>query len=257
MPLVTFTEDDQLGKIVIDNPPVNLFSLDALADLRSAIDAAARSDIRAVLVRAEGTDFSAGADVSVFNGLDDARASELEATVLSLIVAIEALPVPALALIQGQCYAGALEVCLACDLIWAAEGSQIGQIEALAGGIPYAGGTQRIASRIGAARAAEMVLTGAVLPPETLASWGLINRVLPADRLTEEGHTFARALAKGPTRAHATTKRVLHAWRSGGVTAADGLTRSEGPAIMLSQDLQDGLASLVRDGLGHATFHNR
>ena len=116
MPLVTFTEDDQLGKIVIDNPPVNLFSLDALADLRSAIDAAARSDIRAVLVRAEGTDFSAGADVSVFNGLDDARASELEATVLSLIVAIEALPVPALALIQGQCYAGALEVPVATPL---------------------------------------------------------------------------------------------------------------------------------------------
>jgi hypothetical protein len=46
------------------------------------------------------------------------------------------LPVPVLALIQGRCYAGALEVCLACDLIWAAEGSQIGQIEAVADGIP-------------------------------------------------------------------------------------------------------------------------
>ena len=188
--------------------------------------------------------------MSIFVGLDEARAAELETTVISLIAAIEDLPVPALALIHGQCYAGALEVCLSCDLIWAAEGSQIGQIEAVAGSIPYAGGTQRIASRIGAGRAAEMVLTAAILPPETLASWGLINRVVPANRLTEEGSAFARGLAGGPTRAHATTKRVLHAWRSGGVSAADRVTRAEGPAVMLSEDLRDGIASLQRDGPG-------
>src|SRR5207302_9987573 len=143
-------------------------------------------DIRAVLVRAEGNDCSAGADISVFTGLDQAGAIELEETVLSLIAAIEGLPVPALALIQGQCYAGALEVCLACDLIWATEGSQIGQIEAVAGGIPYAGGTQRLATRVGAGRAAERVVTASVLPPETLASWGASNHVAPPERLVEQ-----------------------------------------------------------------------
>jgi enoyl-CoA hydratase len=257
MPLVTFRRNDQLGEIVIDSPPLNLFSGELLADLRAAVNEAADGDIRALLLRAEGSDFSAGAEVTVFTGLDQAQATELERTVLSLIGAIEDLPVPALALIHGQCYAGALEVCLACDLIWAAEGSQIGQIEALAGGIPYAGGTQRIASRIGAGRAAEMVFTAAILPPETLAAWGLVNRVVPADRLTGEGRAFAQSLASGPTRAHAATKRVLHAWRSGGVAAADRVTHAEGPAVMLSQDLQDGVASLQRYGPGHATFHNR
>ena len=257
MAVVTFKKDEQLGEIVIDNPPLNLFNQALLTDLRSAVVQAARSDVRAVLVRAEGNDFSAGADVSIFAGLDEARANDLEATVISLIAAIEALPVPTVALIQGQCYAGALEVCLACDLIWAASGSQIGQIEAVAGGIPYAGGTQRLASRIGVARAAEMVFTAAVLPPETLASWGLINRVVPANRIADEGRDFARRLSRGPTRAHSTTKRVLHAWRTGGVGAADVVTRAEGPAIMLSEDLRDGLASLVRDGVGHATFRNK
>ena len=208
-------------------------------------------------MRAEGDDFSAGADASVFTGIDEAEAGELRTTVLSLIAAFEDLTVPALALIHGQCYAGALEVCLACDLIWAAEGSQIGQIEAVAGGMTYGGGTQRIASRIGAARAAEMVFTAAILPPETLAVWGLINRVVPADRLPEEGRAFAQSLASGPTRAHAATKRMLHAWRSGGVAAADRVTLAEGPAVMLSEDLQDGIASLQRSGVGHATFHGR
>jgi hypothetical protein len=50
---------------------------------------------------------------------------------------------------------------------------------------------------------------------------------------------------------------VLHAWRSGGVAAADAVTRAEGPNIMMSEDLRDGLSSLARDGIGHATFHNR
>jgi enoyl-CoA hydratase/carnithine racemase len=102
-----------------------------------------------------------------------------------------------------------------------------------------------------------MVLTAAILPPETLASWGLINRVLPADRLDGEGRTFAQSLASGPTRAHAVTKRVLHAWRSGGVAAADEITHAEGPAVMLSEDTQEGMVSLQRHGPGRADFNNR
>jgi enoyl-CoA hydratase len=257
MPLATFQQNDRLGEIVIDSPPLNLFSLGLLADLRAAVDEAAASDIRALLLRAEGEDFSAGADVSVFIGLDEAQASDLSSTVLSLVGAIEDLPVPTLALIHGQCYAGALETCLACDLIWAADGSRIGQIEAVAGSITYAGGTQRIASRIGAGRAAEMVFTAAILPPETLANWGIINRVLPAENLSDEGRAFAQGLASGPTRAHAATKRMIHAWRSGGVAAADAVTHAEGPVIMRSQDVQDGLVSLQQYGPGHATFNGR
>ena len=257
MPLATFQHDDHLGEIVIDSPPQNLYNAQLLADLRAAVDEAAGSDIRALLLRAEGDDFSAGAELTVFIGIDENQARELSSTVLSLIGAIEDLPVPTLALIHGQCYAGALETCLACDLIWAAEGSQIGQIEAVAGSITYAGGTQRIASRIGVARAAEMVFTAAILPPEILASWGLINRIVPASGLTSEARAFAQTLAHGPTRAYAAAKRMLHAWRSGGVAAADAVTHAEGPVVMRSQDVQDGLVSLQQYGPGHAVFNNR
>jgi enoyl-CoA hydratase/carnithine racemase len=255
MPLVTFQRNGGLGEIVIDNPPQNLFSDGLLSDLRDSVDGAARSDVRAVLLRAAGDDFSAGADVSIFSDIGKAEAAELAATVISLIGAIEDLRVPTVALINGQCYAGALEVCLSCDLIWAAEGSQIGQIEAIAGGIPYAGGTQRLASRAG--RATEMVFTAAIFPPETLASWGLVNRVTRADRLVEEGRAFAENLANGPTRAYATTKHLIHTWRSGGVAEADRVNLTDGPDVMLSQDLKDGIASLLSDGPGHATFHGR
>ena len=72
-----------------------------------------------------------------------------------------------------------------------------------------------------------MVFTASILAPETLASWGLINPVIAADSLVGEGRAYAEALARGPTLAHATTKRMLHAWRSGGVAAADRVAHAE------------------------------
>jgi enoyl-CoA hydratase/carnithine racemase len=75
MPLVTFRRSDRLGDIVIDSPPLNLFSGGLLADSREAVGEAADSDIRALLLRAEGADFSAGADVSVYIGLDETQAA--------------------------------------------------------------------------------------------------------------------------------------------------------------------------------------
>jgi enoyl-CoA hydratase/carnithine racemase len=257
MSLATFTQDGDLGEIIIDSPPLNLLG-DALIDgLRDAVEEAAGAEIRALLLRAEGKVFSGGADVAVFAGLAHADAASLMARALSLIAAIEAVPVPTVALIHGRCFAGALEVTLACDLIWAAEGTQIGQLEAVIGAFPFAGGVQRLASRIGAARTAEMVFGARVYSAEDLAAWGLVGRVLPEERLAAEGRAFTAHLANGPTLAHRATKRILHAWRSGGIAEADELTRAEGPAVILSQDLQRGVEALQRSGPGHATFAGR
>src|SRR5258708_9210576 len=124
MPLATFQQDDHLGEIVIDSPPQNLYGAQLLADLRAAVDEAAGSDIRALLLRAEGDDFSAGAELAVFIGIDEAQARQLSSTVISLIGAIEDLPVPTLALIHGQCDAGALDACLPCYPTWAPASTQ-------------------------------------------------------------------------------------------------------------------------------------
>ena len=253
---VRFEHHDQVGEIVLDNPPLNLFNQELIDDLHTAVTQAAGSDIRALLVRADGAAFSAGADVSIFAGVDETQATELIDRVLALIDAIEAVPVPAVALVHGRCFAGALEVALACDLIWAAAGTQIGQLEALIGGIPFAGGTQRLAARIGSARAAEMVYSAGIYPAEQLADWGLITRITQPDALIDEGRAFAAQVAAGPTQAHTATKATLRAWRSGGVHAADAVTRAQGPRVILSHDLQDGIASLQKSGPGHAQFRN-
>jgi enoyl-CoA hydratase/carnithine racemase len=101
MPAAAFELYDQLGEIVIDNPPGNLFSKDLIADLRTAAERAAASEARAVLLRAEGDAFSAGADVSIFTGLDQAEAEALMSAALSLIAAIEEIPVPTLTVVAS------------------------------------------------------------------------------------------------------------------------------------------------------------
>lgn len=255
---VTFRQTDNLGEIVIDNPPQNVLDADMFVQLANAVAQAAASDFRALLIRAEGDDFSVGPDPSVFFDLDETTAPGYAAQILGFFQSVEAIPVPTVALIQGQCYTGALELCLACDIIWAAAGAQIGQIEALAGGMPYGGGTQRIASRVGAARAAEMVMTAPVLSAETLAAYGLVNRVLPKADLAREGRALAQSLADGPTLAHIRTKRLIRAWRSGGVAAADALLPELGPTVMLSEDLQNGTRKLQSEGWSAVqTFHGR
>src|SRR5882757_6760713 len=193
----TFAQDGALGEIVIDSPPLNLFDDALIGGLLDAVEEAAGADIRALLVRAEGEVFSGGADVAVFAGLDEAEAASLMTRALSLIGAIEAVPVPAVALIHGRCFAGALEVALACDVIWAAERTQIGPLEAVIGAFPFAGGAQRLASRIGTARTAEMVFGAQVYSAQDLAAWGLIGRVLPQARLAADGRAFVAQLANG------------------------------------------------------------
>ena len=94
---------------------------------------------------------SAGVDVHVFDGLDAAGADALTARLMTFAHAIEDLPLPTLAVAHGLCLTAALELSLACDLLWAGEGVQFGLVEAVVGITPLMGGTQRMAERAGAA----------------------------------------------------------------------------------------------------------
>ena len=86
------------------------------------------------------------------------------------------------------------------------------------------GGTQRMAERAGTARAREFVMTGRLYDAQTLHTWGVVNRVLPAGALLEKARRFAAELAAGPTVAHAATKTVVRAQADHGTRGADART---------------------------------
>ena len=252
-----FRLEGQVGEIVIADPPLNLFGLELLRDLESATVEARDSAARAILVRAEGDNFSAGANVEMFLGRDEAAARELLEGFMQAIRRFAEIAVPTVAAVQGLCLAAGLEVALTCDLIWAAEGAQLGLVEAVIGATPFGGGTQRLVARAGAGRAAEAVLSARAYPAQTMLEWGVVSRVVPAEDLREKAHAFARRLADGPTLAHAATKRMIRLAVDEGVEAADAALPEAGARVMASADLQNGARTLLEKGPGQANFEGR
>jgi enoyl-CoA hydratase len=247
--------DGDLGVLVIDHEPLNLFDAQMVRDILSALDEA--ESCRALLVRAEGRYFTGGVDVNVFNGLSQEQAARLTTDLLSLTHRIEGLPMPTLASVHGLCLTAGLELVLACDMIWASESARFGLVEAVIGLTPLMGGTQRIAERAGPARARELVMTGALYDAETLERWNVINRVLPDAELAEKSLRFAQRLAEGPTRAHHATKRVVRAFLEDGVSAADERTAGIGAPLFETEDLQAAVVSFLDEGPGKARFEGR
>ena len=249
-----FTLEGDVGEIVIADPPLNLFGLELARDLARAVEEARDSAARAVLLRAEGDSFSAGANVEIFLGRGEAAARELIEEFMPAIRRFAEIEVPTVAAVQGLCLAAGLEVALSCDLIWAAQGAQLGLVEAVIGATPFGGGTQRLVARAGAGRAAEAVLTARPYPAETMRDWGVVNRVVAPDDLHEKARAFVGRLAAGPTIAHAATKRMIRLTVDEGVAAADAALPEVGATVMASDDLQNGARTLLEKGPGQATF---
>jgi enoyl-CoA hydratase/carnithine racemase len=252
-----FSLDGAVGEIAISDPPLNLFGLELSRDLASAAAEARDSDARAILVRAEGDNFSAGANVEMFLDRDEAAARELIEEFMPAIRNFAAIDVPTVAAVQGLCLAAGLEVALSCDLIWAAEGSQLGLVEGVIGATPFGGGTQRLVARAGAGRAAEAVLSARTYSAETMLDWGVVNRMVPGPELLEKTRSFVERLAAGPTLAHAATKRMIRLAVDEGVQAADQALPEAGAKVMASEDLQNGARTLLEKGPGNAIFEGR
>jgi enoyl-CoA hydratase len=249
--------DGPLAVIVIDDPPLNLFGETLVRALGTAIDEVAASDARALVIRAEGTVFSGGADVKGFQGLSANGGAELFETGLGIIHRLEALPIPTVAAVHALCLTAGLELSLGCDMIWAAQSAQFGLVERVVGLTPAWGGTQRFAERAGPARAKEFVMTGRLFDAATLERWNILNRVLPDDEIVPKTLKFGMDLATGPTRAHAATKEIVRAVREGGVPEADRRTPSQVGPLFESEDLRGAVESFLEQGPGKATFEGR
>ena len=254
---VRLERDGDVAVLILHDPPLNLFGVDAFRSLNECLDEVEGSDARAMVWRAEGDVFTGGADVNVFEQADPSEGPEMFRPLLGGVQRIEALPIPTLALVHGLCLTAGLEVSLGCDMIWATESAQFGLVEAVVGLTPGAGGTQRMAERAGPARAREFVMTGGLYDAATLERWNVVNRVVGDDELLEKGMRFAHRLAAGPTKAHAATKEVVRAFCRGGVEEADRATADAAGRLFETEDLQNAVKSFLAEGPGKATFEGR
>ncbi|MGW0245147.1 enoyl-CoA hydratase/isomerase family protein [Nocardia goodfellowii] len=246
----------EIAVLTLANPPLNLFDqamLDALvADLA---ELTARPP-RAVLIRAEGKLVSGGVDVHVFDGLSVEQGAGLWRELFAQIIhPLEALPCPLVFAAHGLTLTAAFEMALACDIILAAPKARFGLVETVVGLTPSMGGPQRLAERAGSGRAREFVMTGDLYDAATMADWGVVNAV--HDDVDTAARQLAHRLAQGPTKAHAATKEIIGAWRSGGVAHADSVTPEVSGALFATEDLKGAVRSFLEVGPGKATYTGR
>jgi enoyl-CoA hydratase len=116
-----------------------------------------------------------------------------------------------IAAINGWALGGGCEIALACDIRIASEKAQIGQTEVRVGIMPGYGGNVRLMRLIGAGRAKEMIYTGRIVNAAEAERIGLVNRVVPHERLMEETLTMARQIAQGPASVHSAKQAMFHA----------------------------------------------
>ena len=177
---------------------MNSLNWDVVAGLEQAMDEAeTTAAVRALVLTGAGRAFCAGADLSLIEGSEAEPGSFerfLEA-VGETMGRLERLPLPTIAAINGHALAGGLELVLCCDLAIAAAGAKIGDAHANYGLLPGGGATVRLPRRVGPALAKQLMFTGAFLEAGELRHSGLLNDVVPAERLVPAVDELVAAIA--------------------------------------------------------------
>jgi enoyl-CoA hydratase/3-hydroxyacyl-CoA dehydrogenase len=241
---------DRVARIVLDRPhQLNTVTPEVLEEFEAALDRVEADDeVRALVVAGEGDRaFSAGADAAGMAGdADSAQAVELSRKGQEAWGRLEELAVPVVAAVDGFALGGGMELAACADVRVASERSTFGQPERDLGILPGWGGTQRLSPIIGEGRAREVVLTGDHYDPETMADYGFVNEVVPADDLMQTALDLAEDLAAGPPLAQEYIKRAFLAGRDDTEAGLEVEAQAFGH-VVTSEDFLEGVSKMGSD----------
>ncbi|MDD2201144.1 MAG: enoyl-CoA hydratase-related protein [Firmicutes bacterium] len=204
--------DDGIAIITISRPAsLNALNSSVLAELDSAIAEVRESPAaRALIITGEGSKaFVAGADIGEMADLTPDEAVAFSRRGQAVFSAIEHLPIPTIAAVNGYALGGGCELALACDIRISSENARFGQPEVGLGIIPGFGGTVRLPLAIGRSRAAYMILTGKLVSAKEAHEMGLVAEVVPLESLPSRAEELARELGAKSYVAVAYAKRML------------------------------------------------
>ncbi len=190
--------------------------------------------------------FSAGADITNFQKSTQQQRVMTVLHAHEILLKIERTPKVFVAAIAGHALGGGLEIALACDFRFAAEGEyRLGVPEVNLGLLPGNGGTQRLTRLIGRTRALDMLLSGAPVGPARALELGLVDRVVAADRLLDESSAYVAKLAQGPALAIGNIKVAAKIGADLPLEGALALEREAVWRLFMSEDAAEGMAAFA------------
>lgn len=200
--------DGGVTRITIDRPKVlNALDEATLRELEVAVGALPDATRVVILTGAGEKAFVAGADISAMVDFTPAEAERFSRLGHRVMDAIEGLDVPVIAAVNGFALGGGCELMLACDFAIASDNARIGLPEVSLGVTPGFGGTVRLHTRVGPARAKQLLFSGKHVRAEEALRIGLVNEVVPQAELAARVETIATTIAKNAPRALTWAKR--------------------------------------------------
>jgi len=239
-PLVVHELKDGLATVTLASPPHNILTMAMLDEVRAAVEAS--GDAKVLLIRAEGKNFSAGADVG--EHLAD-KVRDMLAAFHGALKAIAAYPGVTVAAVDGAALGGGCELVAVCDVVLASDRAALGQPESLLGVIPPVAAVvwPRI---LGYRKALELIISGERIPADKALELGLVNHVFPAADFQSEVEKYVGGLMtkSGAMMAHA--KRSCLAGQSGPFErAVDEVESIYLDSLMKSHDAEEGLKAFL------------
>jgi len=216
MPDTIFEEKDDLAVITLNRPEkLNSVTMSQLEELVVRLNEYEQDDsIRAIIITATGRGFCTGADLTGAGGRPDANTPmgmKLSTHIYSRVpLTISSIEKPVIAAVNGIAAGFGCNLALCCDMIYAAEDAKFIEVFVKRGMCPDGGGTYFLPRLVGLARAKEIFLSGDPVLAEEALKIGMVNRVVPNDRLMDEALEYAKRMAKAPTRSVGMIKRLLN-----------------------------------------------
>jgi enoyl-CoA hydratase len=196
-----YEKSEGMATITINRPKaLNALNKQAVQEISARLDEAEEDDAVKVIVITGAGDkgFCVGLDLKAVKGISAVNGMNLSLLGQKLTKKIEELKKPVIAAINGYALGGGLELAMSCDLRIASENARLGQTELNVGLIPGWGGTQRLPRLVGRGTAKELILTGKMIDAKTAQPLGLLNKVVPPDKLKSAVKELANELMTKP-----------------------------------------------------------
>jgi methylmalonyl-CoA decarboxylase len=245
MGLVKQTFEKSVGTITLDNAEKhNALSSALIADLLKALSDMRSLEARVVVLRAApgAKVWSAGHDVKELptNGRDPLTYNN---PLRQLVRAIQQIPIPVIAMVEGSVWGGACEVVLSCDIVLAAEGASFAITPAKLG-VPYdVAGVLNFMQRAGLPIIKELLFTAQPMPAQRALQVGIINRIAPVDQIEAATAELAEQITRNSPLVIGLLKEELHVLSAATPLTPEGFERIQAlrRCIYDSADYQEGI----------------
>ncbi|MBM4372057.1 MAG: enoyl-CoA hydratase/isomerase family protein [Deltaproteobacteria bacterium] len=245
---VTLSVEAPAGIITINRPKaLNALNPQVLDQLEACLRQAASDPAVAgvIITGAGGKAFVAGADIGTMAHMAPEEGLAFAEKGLAVLALIENIPKPVLAAVDGYALGGGCELALACDMIYASEGSSFGQPEVNLGIIPGFGGTQRLARLVGRNLAKEICFSGNMYTAQRAKEMGLVQEVLPKEGLLPHCLQLVRTIAKKGPLAVAQAKRAINQGVDLSLSAGLWVEKLAFMSLFGSKDQVEGMTAFI------------